>query len=186
MPETRRMFILITGPPLSGKTTLKNDLEKNYNVPGIALGDLARSEAETLGITAQEFGEKVRSSLGRDYLVKKAVAAACLKWAGPVVIEGIRDRAEIEYVKSLNAPVFVIACISPRETRLERNIMRGRDDAAEFDGRMAQESRWGLLEAILEADEILHTTIPVEMTRGRVEDIVQRAKMRLMNHYERY
>ena len=53
------MKIVLSGPIGSGKTTVGKMLSKHYNCEFSSAGSIARKEAERLGISIQEFQEKL-------------------------------------------------------------------------------------------------------------------------------
>lgn len=166
-------FLLITGLPYSGKTTLKQAFQ-DLGVPAISVGDLAREEAKMNGMTPPEVGEWWRKIFGPSFPTTNA--AKVLYEQNPdaklLVVEGLR---EVEAIPAINkiGPAYVLACLSPYFVRLRRMKLRGRegDTLENFIERNKQEMEWGVVDAINEADvAVITKEVRVDIT-GRAKDI---------------
>ena len=152
-------FILITGLPLAGKSTLCKAFAK-LGLPTISVGDLAREEAKANNMTAREIGEWWRTIFGRHFPTSNAarVLLEAHPQADVLIVEGLREPEAVEATAKLG-PVTVIACLSPLATRILRLKARARPGEKVMDlmDRDEQEIKWGVTHCINLADYVLIT-----------------------------
>ena len=125
----RPVRLYLAGPAGAGKTTVAEMLVRGYGFARVSLGGLCREEARRRGLpedraTLQAMGDALRGP--------EPARLAILAWEqarrvpGPVVIDGVRLRAEAEWLSAMGAlAVRVSAPESVRTVRLLR-----RDGAA--------------------------------------------------------
>lgn len=181
--KERVVFVLITGLPCAGKSTLRDGLVAE-GLPAVSIGDVARQESEGTGMTPREWGAQFGSpKTGLPGCIPIEKAIKC--YLGPqsasgdtFVIEGIRRIEEIECARGYpGARVLTVACIAPMTVLLDRCRARGRETTDEWYARVEEEVGWGALDAIQEADYFVVTkTTPADITSD-VKEIIRRAKI---------
>lgn len=125
------MIIGLTGPMASGKSTVIGALIKEgYKV--VTLSDMVREEAKKRGLpsertTLQNIGQSLREQFGAGILGKKALEKIQSKNGGKWIVDGIRNPAEIDELRS--HPNFVlIANTVPEQAIIDRIFYRKRAD----------------------------------------------------------
>ncbi len=119
--HSRTKIIGITGAFGSGKTTASTYFSnKGYKV--ISLSFFLEKEAlrQNLPLTRknlQDLGNKLRKKMGSGILVKKAIKEG--ENEGKIVIDGIRNVAEIEEIKKHNNSL-ILAIVADRSVRFSR------------------------------------------------------------------
>ncbi len=123
------IYIGVVGQIASGKGELVDCLVKEHGFTSFSLSTVVHDELRKRGIvdftrqTLQDIGDELRKKYGRDILAQRAVEAT--KNKKQVVIEGIRNPAEIEYLKKL--PNFTLVAVkSIRELRYGRLLKRNK------------------------------------------------------------
>jgi len=139
------IYIGVVGQIACGKGVLVDAL-KEHGFVSFSLSSILHDELEKQGInqftrkTLQDMGDELRKKYGRDILARRAIektqnsplrpaerdsaGQAKLKIKG-VVIEGIRNTAEVEYLKKM-PNFFLIGVKAKRELRFERLLKRGK------------------------------------------------------------
>ena len=123
MTEPLRLYL--AGPAGSGKTEVARLLEERHGFGRVSLGDLCREEAARRGVpadraTLQAMGDLLRAT--------DPARLAVLAWAraktirGPLVIEGVRLRAEATYLRARG--VIGVSVEAPAEVRAARLLVR--------------------------------------------------------------
>lgn len=149
-------ILIIAGLPGSGKEELLN-VAREMNIPFLRMGDIVREHhAKSRSrdkLTVGEFADKERKKKGPDIWARLAME----KMSGDVfLVDGCRSIDEIDAFRTLSEDVYIIAIHSSPETRYERLVKRGREDAprewVEFADRDAREISWGSAVVIALAD----------------------------------
>ncbi len=154
-------LIIVVGMPASGKN-IARQYAQAWGIPYFATGDLVRSELARLGASGPDETARVSDALrGADGMgVTRLALAAALQSTAPVAfLEGMRSWPEIELVRQ-NADVSVIAFLAPRQMRLERIALRGREDdsVSAFDDRDRRELDYGAAVPVALADHYVLNT----------------------------
>jgi dephospho-CoA kinase len=158
-------IIAFTGMPASGKSEAVQ-LAKDKGIPVIRMGDMVWDETKKQGKPLDdknvgEIANSMREKHGMDIWAKRTVEKIrSLKKSPLLVIDGVRNREEIEYFKTeLGMDFLVITIDAPDELRRKRAILRGRTDDSsnlkDLEERDKREVRWGLQKVIADADIVI-------------------------------
>ena len=114
-----RVIIGLVGLPGAGKTTVAHYL-KQYGFTCVTLSDFIKQEAQKEGVSdftreiLQNYGNRMRSQQGPAILVEKAIAVLQKQKAKKIVIDGIRNIYEVEYLQTANHFILVGVTASPK------------------------------------------------------------------------
>jgi dephospho-CoA kinase len=158
-------IIAFTGMPASGKSEAVQ-LAKDKGIPVIRMGDLVWEETKRQGkpLNDKNVGSvatNMRKKHGMDVWAKRTIEKIySLKKSPHLVIDGVRNREEIEYFKKkLGLDFFVVAIDASDELRRKRAIARGRTDDSknlkDLEERDKREICWGLQKVIADADIVI-------------------------------
>ena len=123
-------IIGLTGTIGAGKKTVKEIIEKKFNCYSVTLSDIIKAEIErrkgTLNrSTLQNMGNELRKKYGSHILAMLAVEYLP-KQKEIIVIDGIRNPGEVEYLKKKYGENFkLLAVEASPEIRFERLVKRG-------------------------------------------------------------
>jgi dephospho-CoA kinase len=123
-------IIGLTGTIGAGKKTVKGIIEKKFNCYSVTLSDIIKAEIErrkgTLNrSTLQNMGNELRKKYGSHILAMLAVEYLP-KQKEIIVIDGIRNPGEVEYLKKKYGENFkLLAVDASPEIRFERLVKRG-------------------------------------------------------------
>jgi dephospho-CoA kinase len=167
---SQKIVIGICGTLCAGKGIVSEILgSKGCDV--IKLGAVVRESLNSQGIEAtreaqQNEGNRLRSEFGGQVLAEKVLEKYANSPA-PLVIDGIRNMAEIEYLEK-HSKFFLIGVDAPFEDRFERSNKRNRD---------AKLGDYDTFKATDERDQGLNEP----ETGQRVGDCMQRADFTIVN-----
>ena len=133
------MFVLVTGPPASGKTTLSTALAHELGLPRLAKDTLKRGLLEVLHAEGVDDSRRIGAAAVRGLLALAAEHRAAVLdsvWVAP-------DSAE--RIRVLPAPVVEVFCICPlpelrRRYRARAEQRSGRAD--DFDLERSEAELW--------------------------------------------
>jgi len=120
----------LTGTLGAGKKTVKDIIQKRVNCYTVTLSDIIKAEAErkkgTLDrVTLQNMGNDLRRQYGPHVLAMLAVDYLP-RQKEFIVIDGIRNPAEAEYLKKRYGDNFKLVAVTAQEqVRFERLLKRG-------------------------------------------------------------
>ncbi len=121
------IIIGVVGQIASGKGVLVDYLVKGHGFAAFSLSTIVHEELEKRGIKKftrqdlQDMGDELRKKYGRNVLARRTIER--VKSQDKVAIEGIRNPAEIEYLKTL--PNFTLMAVKAnRQLRYERLLKR--------------------------------------------------------------
>ncbi len=119
----------VVGQIASGKGILVKYLTKRLGFISFSLSFIVHEELKNKNIkefsrkTLQDIGDDLRKRYGNDVLARRAVKIFLKQGRNRVVIEGIRNPGEIEYLKTL--PNFILIGVkAKRELRFKRLLAR--------------------------------------------------------------
>ena len=157
----RKILICSTGLPGSGKGVLA-EAANELGLPVISMGDIVRREtAKMKGVIAtqsvMEVMKEYREKFGMDVFARLTAKEIEKEKSQIVFIDGVRCPEEIEFFRSKDWKIVVIAVLaSPRE-RFRRLLRRRRvDDIESYDEfleRDRKELELGLWRVIIYADK---------------------------------
>ncbi len=128
----------LTGTMGSGKEVVKDFIKKRYDCYYVTLSDIIKGELEKRKgtfnrTTLQDMGNEMRKKYGNHILAMLAVSYLG-KDKQAIVIDGIRNTAEIEFLKKKYGGDFkLLAVDAPREMRFQRVVERGKDDPSAWE-----------------------------------------------------
>jgi len=171
-------IIAFTGMPASGKSEAVQ-LAKDKGIPVVRMGDLVWEETKRQGKPLDDknvgsVATSMRKKHSMDVWARRTVEKIhSLKKAPHLVIDGVRNLEEIEYLKKeLGSNFFVVAIDAPDELRRKRAIARGRTDDSkdlkDLEERDKREISWGLQKVIADADIVIPNNGSLEEFRKQV------------------
>ncbi len=125
------VYVGVVGQIAVGKGVLVDYLLKKLNFVSFSLSSILHDELKKKGIkeftreTLQDMGDRLRKRYGDDVLARRAIEVLKKQGEKHVVIEGIRNPGEIEYLKK--NPAFVLIGVkAKRELRFKRLLQRAK------------------------------------------------------------
>lgn len=171
-------IILVTGMPGSGKGVV-SDVAKSLGIPVIIMGDVLREIAISRGleINDENLGKlalDLRKKIGRHVIALYSLEKAKKLKNDIVLIEGLRNIEEYDYLKQNVKNLVLIAVHASPKTRFERLRKRGRKDDPktfeDFEARDRRELKMGIGSVIALADIMLvNESISLDEFRSMVE-----------------
>ena len=186
MVEREIQVLAFLGAPAAGKTVAAA-VAKDMGIPVITMGDVVRRELRTRGLllsngNAGRVADELRKIEGAAAIARRCIPViknindldARTAKKSTIVIDGIRSMDEVEAFKNEFGTDFRLVRIdAPIAIRYERIKIRARgDDILHLDDlkvREEREKRWGMEEAMQNADKVI-------MNQGSVEDFKEEIK----------
>jgi dephospho-CoA kinase len=183
-------ILAFIGAPASGKTVAAS-IAKDLGIPVITMGDVIREELQrrTLPVTDENAGRvanELRANEGLDAIAKRCfprihdlmVSGGNEAENKLIVVDGIRGVAEVEAFKRAFGANFVLVLIdAPLSLRYTRIKNRGRGDDSlaleEFQAREARENRWGMGEAMQQADRVVRNEGSLRAFKEQIMELLQ-------------
>jgi dephospho-CoA kinase len=158
-------ILAFTGMPASGKSEAVA-IVKDKGIPVIRMGDLVWEETLKKGkpLNNKNVGniaQTMRKKHGMDiWAIRTVKKIRSLKKSSFLVIDGIRNKEEVDYFKKeLGLDFLVISIDASDDLRRKRVISRGRIDDSknikDLKERDRREIRWGLQKVIADADIVI-------------------------------
>jgi dephospho-CoA kinase len=125
------IIIGVVGQIACGKGVLKDYLIKDLEFGSFSLSSIVHEEVKKRKITdvtrkvLQDIGDELRKKYGNDILVRWAIKLLKKQGEKHILIEGIRNTGEIEYLKKL-LNFFLIGVKAKRKLRFERLLKRAK------------------------------------------------------------
>ncbi|MGC9444453.1 MAG: AAA family ATPase [Candidatus Methanospirareceae archaeon] len=183
-------ILAFIGAPASGKTVAAT-VARDLGIPIVTMGDVIRAELQRryLPISDEHAGSianELRANEGLDAIAKRCfprihdlmVRGGNELEANLIVVDGIRGSAEVEAFKREFGANFVLVLIdAPLLLRYTRIKNRGRGDDSlsleEFKAREARENRWGMGEAMQQADRVVRNEGSLRTFKERIKELLQ-------------
>ncbi|UCD92224.1 MAG: flagellar hook-basal body complex protein FliE [Methanobacteriota archaeon] len=171
--------VCVTGMPGSGKEEfVKVARELEFDI--IRMGDLVRDEAEKRGLDMDDRSVGNLANEERELFGQGIWAVRTLpRIKGQrIIIDGIRGIAEIEvFRKAFKSDLLVISIEAGSDVRYERIVQRKRRDATltkeQFTNRDERERRWGIEQALDEADFVIVNEGSLEEFQKEAERVLE-------------
>lgn len=125
------VYVGVVGQIACGKGVLVDYLTKKLGFISFSLSSILHDELKKKNLkefarkTLQDLGDKLRKQYGDHVLAKRAIKILKKQHKNRVVIEGIRNPGEIEYLKK-NPNFVLIGVKSKRELRFKRLLSRAK------------------------------------------------------------
>ena len=125
-------IIGVVGQIASGKGILVNYLTSHFDFISFSLSSIVHAELKKKGIkkytrqTLQDKGDELRRRFGDDVLARRLFEAINEQKKDRIIIEGIRNPVEIEFLKK-NSNFILVGVKANRELRFKRLLSRGKD-----------------------------------------------------------
>ena len=126
-----KLYIGLVGSLAAGKGVVADYFIKKHGFVSFSLSFIVHDELKKKGITSftrktlQDIGDNLRAKEGEGALAKRAVVILDKQGSTHVVIEGIRNPGEVEYLRKL--PNFVLIAVDgTRTVRFKRVVERGK------------------------------------------------------------
>jgi dephospho-CoA kinase len=176
------MIVLLVGMPGSGKEEFKKvAMELGWEV--VSMGDVVRNYTTSLGLELNEknvgsVASRERETKGMDIWARRTLEKIKNK---KTVVDGIRNREEVEFFKkNLGEKLVLVAILSSEKTRFKRIINRGRPDDVknieEFEERDRRELSWGLGNVISKSDYFIVNEGTLEEFKEKVRSFLNSLK----------
>ncbi len=176
------MIIAAVGKNASGKDYFLEFISKEFGVPMLSVGDVARELAEQEGLEKTRdnlhyISKKYMGEFGQDFFPKKLIEKIKAMGSTNVLVSGIRPPSDVECFKEAFGDQFFLVSIvvdSDRK-RWERTVARGSArDHVTFEQ---------FLELDKHEEEIFHTSVTMSMAdytfhRGDFPDEVYHEKIK--------
>lgn len=125
------IIIGVVGQIAAGKGILVNYLTEHFGFFSYSLSSIVHTEIEKKGIQKytrqmlQDMGDELRRENGREVLAERMIKAINEQKKGNIVIEGIRNPGEIEFLKK-DKNFVLIGVKADRKLRFKRLLGRGK------------------------------------------------------------
>lgn len=125
------VYVGVVGQIAVGKGILVDYLIKKLGFVSFSLSSILHGELEKKSIkeftrkTLQDMGDRLRKQYGDDVLARRAIKELLSQGEKHVVIEGIRNPGEIEFLKK-NPNFILIGVKANREIRFKRLLQRAK------------------------------------------------------------
>lgn len=125
------IIIGVVGQIAAGKGILVSYLKEKLGFISYSLSSVVHAEIEKRGIKKytrqmlQDIGDELRREFGNEVLANRIIRAINEQKMGNVVIEGIRNPGEIEFLKK-NKNFILIGVKAIRKLRFKRLLSRGK------------------------------------------------------------
>jgi dephospho-CoA kinase len=153
-----KKVIVVTGMPGAGKDEfISVALEMGF--ADFHMGNTVRKYAAFGEIPSTDsdigdFASRERTLKGKDVWARRTMEF--ISDSNRIIIDGLRNQEELDYFKSVEGHVFVVAIFANRATRLSRILRRNRpDDIKSMEELVERDNRelsWGIAKAIVLSD----------------------------------
>lgn len=169
--------------PASGKGEAAAAARK-MGYPVVNMGDVIREEVRLLGLKPTDenlgrTGTRLRQEEGASAVARRCIPRLRTLSAGTAVVDGIRNKEEVELFKQEFKDDFILIAIQASfQHRLERIRKRGRADDTMMDEealriRDERELGWGMGESIKAADKTIYNDGTLEVFTQNVVQLIQ-------------
>ena len=178
-----KKIILITGMPGSGKSTAAK-IFSDIKVPVVGMGDAVREQMRERGIEINDinlrsFSAEMRAKFGPDYVINLVSSKldGVLASNDIAVLDGVRNVAEIDFLKKAGHETRSIAILTDKEVRYSRMLDRHNEsDSDSFSGfelRDQKELKFGISEVISLADRYILNNSSFDSFKSSLLEVYQ-------------
>jgi len=179
-------IIAFTGMPFSGKSeAVKIAFGQGY--PVVRMGDMVWNETKKRNLELNDrnvgmIANTMRDEFGMDIWAQKTVKKILMmKDTETVVVDGIRNREEIEYFKRHLGDDFALVAVQASDVkRMKRGLDRGREDdnrcVEDISERDRRELAWGLGDVIASADIVISNEESLDLFCKQVKNVLDQLK----------
>ncbi|MBC7109993.1 MAG: flagellar hook-basal body complex protein FliE [Archaeoglobi archaeon] len=170
------------GKQCSGKSEAAK-VGRALGIPVVTMGDVVRDEArkQKIPMTSEDvgrFADELRRKYGEDIIARLCIPII-RDISSSVIIDGIRSMAEVERFKKEFGEDFILIGIDADEKlRYERAKKRNRADEIrsfeEFLKREEREKKWGVEEALNNANIIIENNRTLEEFRNKIREVLEK------------
>lgn len=174
------MILAAVGKNASGKDYFLEFISREYGIPMLSMGDVARDLAEREGLEKTRenlhyISQKYMGTYGQDFFPKQLIEKIKTMGAQDVLVSGIRPPSDVEKFKAAFGDEFHLVAIVVSDDRLryERTRARGsaRDNVTfekflELDGQ--EEKLFETSRTIAMADHVLYNDQPGEAFHNEI------------------
>ncbi len=125
------LYVGLVGSLAAGKGVVADYFKKNFGFVSFSLSFIVHDELRKRGVTEftrktlQDLGDELRSKEGSGALAKRAISILKKEGSTRVMVEGIRNPGEVEYLRKL--PNFVLIAVdATKAVRYKRVVERGK------------------------------------------------------------
>ena len=133
-----RRYVVVDGPPASGKTTVAPALASALGLPLVAKDTIKDALMESLGVPDVEASRRLGGAA-----VAAMFAVAGASPVGAVIESNLYRSTAVDDLRRLDGPLVEVFCRCPRDLAWERYQARaGTRHAGHFDGVRTQDELW--------------------------------------------
>ncbi|BAB59421.1 hypothetical protein [Thermoplasma volcanium GSS1] len=175
-------MIIVTGMPGAGKDEFVK-VARSLGFMDLHMGNTVREYASRNGIPDDDkeignFAASERKKFGMDIWARRT--AEKIESDELTVIDGVRNKEEMDYFSKFSKSIYVVAIFANRKTRLERILKRDRpDDIRSMEGLIERDNRelsWGIGNVIALADYMI-------VNDESLEIFYERSRKLLFDHF---
>lgn len=128
---SKKIYLGVVGQIACGKGVLVDHLKEKLGFISFSLSSILHDDLKKRGITEfnrktlQDMGDELRRRFGSAALAKRAIKILSKQKTDRIIIEGIRNPGEIEYLKKM-PNFFLIGVKAKRDLRFQRLLKRGK------------------------------------------------------------
>jgi len=127
----KKIYLGVVGQIACGKGVLVDHLKEKLGFISFSLSSILHDDLKKKGIsdfnrkTLQDMGDELRHRFGSAVLAKRAINILNKQKSDKIIIEGIRNPGEIEYLKTM-PNFFLIGVKARRDIRFKRLLQRAK------------------------------------------------------------
>lgn len=173
-------IIVVTGMPGSGKDEFIK-VAASMGMSDLHMGNTVKSYAKSAGVEMIDsevgnFASEERDKHGKQVWAERTLES--LNGQKNVVIDGLRNMEELDYMRNVENNLVVVAIFANRKDRLDRILRRKREDDIKDVGglikRDLRELSWGIGSVISLADYMIVNDGTLDEFKKNTQDLLSR------------